>query len=113
MLDIDLVQFIENETGIKKEKWGCISIEATGSELYTISVIVAGKTVAGSSRTGRARNYGFDDAIKLFKAGEVQVDTNKNERKKKKTIEVRAMVHSELKSDAPAMVQSVSEAPAW
>lgn len=113
MLDIDLVQFIENETGIKRERWGCVSIEASGDELYTISVIVAGKTVAGSARSGRARNYGFDDAIKLFKAGEEQVILNKCERKKKKTIEVRALVHSELKSDAPAMVQTPVELPAW
>ena len=113
MSDIDLVQFIENETGIKKERWGCISIESSGDELYTISVIVAGKTVQGSVRSGRARNYGLDDAMKLFKAGEIQVYNNKNDRKKKKTIEVRAMVHDEIKNDAPAMVQSVSEAPAW
>ena len=113
MLDIDLVQFIENETGIKKERWGCISIESSGDELYTISVIVAGKTVQGSIRSGRARNYGFDDAIKLFKAGEIQVYNNKNDRKKKKTIEIRAMVHDEIKNDAPAIAINTNEKVEW
>jgi hypothetical protein len=87
-----IVSVIEEQTGMRREQFGSVSLNTADRKTYRVIVFNIEKTKKGGPRERKTSNFSLEDALMIFNI--ISIEIEKNRELKSKITSVKTLISS-------------------